>query len=968
MATLDQVVEQIRFALDQLSARNGHHEFEELCLYFARQRIDSNVLPATGPVSAGGDQGRDFETFVSVTGTDPPRTAFTCTLQRSDIAAKIRADVEAIFSSGHRPEIVYAFLAHNLEVSRRHQLQDELNERHGVTLEVIDGRGFAMQLADPDTFWIAERFLRVPPELYPDDAADRPEWYEQARARYRDQDFPLTPGELSAIRACARHATARRLVADLSWWRSILERFSDPSLPPSMSRAAIYEAIIVSLRGIGTLQGYEDRVRSYLAAGSSLGSHDGVEDLQIILLYVWGAMQRGLVHLEGGDVADAISAALETANGLLAETTSHTARAVLLRSIGSLHLIREPRREGIDRAVAAWLLVLDEADAAPLFPIVSFAESTVAVTSLLVDHPRYPEFASRLNRLVEERSGGAAVAASCRTRAMALIDAARTVPAIRELHSVKLGWFGGDTIRGSLLAMLLIANGYDKLRLHLAAKMYYLAVAYAALHPFESENRDLGIQALFCAAEADYQQGAWISFSELVEDAVKLHVAFVADPWDFRKHQRLQQAVLGIAWLDTIGGRFFPNSSATREAVERSGLSQFLAELWSSTQRVWDDKDVVEIQSEVRKQIGYPPFMDAGPMRTIAFRALGTTWRVQFTNSQAETILAELFSATAQIVLADIAEKYDLALLQSSVLVNLQASAEAVDLRRVPNNDVSEWEVGLGGGSDEQLRKRIMAIVLQILDEISLLPDEQFRTVVEELFQDGVIHKVQIVQDYTTLYSFVVEETHFEASRRSELAIELEDFHPPEARELAWLESPGPTYSSEAASNQLGARYTRFSAGISTTLPRILQSARVRSLILKLRRKGWLDWHIIAAISLVTWNYRMQLREPLTKEQEASFLAMSAQLEPEEADPVPVELFTEDSLEMHRRGNALASVQNWRLQLKQQTPNFEAVEQFLGARYGYWSDDVPHDQYLPAEYRALVSDPRPQLDAKGRDS
>ena len=63
MATLDQVIQQIRFALANLSERNGQHEFEHLCLHFARHRICFNILPATGPVGGGGDQGKDFETF-----------------------------------------------------------------------------------------------------------------------------------------------------------------------------------------------------------------------------------------------------------------------------------------------------------------------------------------------------------------------------------------------------------------------------------------------------------------------------------------------------------------------------------------------------------------------------------------------------------------------------------------------------------------------------------------------------------------------------------------------------------------------------------------------------------------------------------------------------------------------------------------------------------------------------------------
>jgi hypothetical protein len=53
----------IRFQLEHLTARNEHHTFEEICYRIAKRRMSSNLLPATGPVSAGGDQGRDAETY-----------------------------------------------------------------------------------------------------------------------------------------------------------------------------------------------------------------------------------------------------------------------------------------------------------------------------------------------------------------------------------------------------------------------------------------------------------------------------------------------------------------------------------------------------------------------------------------------------------------------------------------------------------------------------------------------------------------------------------------------------------------------------------------------------------------------------------------------------------------------------------------------------------------------------------------
>src|SRR5438105_7680997 len=119
MANIDQVISHIRFGLAQLSSKNAHHEFEHLCRHLTRARICSNILPATGPVSAGGDQGRDFETFRTYLAgslrfsrgflglASAETLVFACTLQREDLKAKIKEDVTSICTRGTPVQMIY---------------------------------------------------------------------------------------------------------------------------------------------------------------------------------------------------------------------------------------------------------------------------------------------------------------------------------------------------------------------------------------------------------------------------------------------------------------------------------------------------------------------------------------------------------------------------------------------------------------------------------------------------------------------------------------------------------------------------------------------------------------------------------------------------------------------------------------------------------------------------------------------
>jgi Fe-S-cluster formation regulator IscX/YfhJ len=169
----------IRFQLEHLTARNEHHLFEEICYRIAKQRLSSNLLWATGPVSAGGDQGRDAETYytrlpqeLSAEGefagqatTEP--LVMACSVQKDGLDAKVRADVKAICGRGGTVRAIAFFAVQEIPVAARHRLLDEVRNTHGVTLEIFDGQAVSRMLGEEDLVWVAQRFLDLPSQLVP---------------------------------------------------------------------------------------------------------------------------------------------------------------------------------------------------------------------------------------------------------------------------------------------------------------------------------------------------------------------------------------------------------------------------------------------------------------------------------------------------------------------------------------------------------------------------------------------------------------------------------------------------------------------------------------------------------------------------------------------------------------------------------------------------------------------------------
>jgi len=158
----------IRYALSQLSVQNAHHEFEHLCRHITRRRIASNIIPSTGPVSAGGDAGADFET-ISVSESSSSegywrlvateKTLFACSLERN-LKKKVKHDLAAAAARAHEQVAkIYFFTNQAVATGARNQLKKLAISQFGIELEIVDAPTIAEFLADSEMFWIAERYL-----------------------------------------------------------------------------------------------------------------------------------------------------------------------------------------------------------------------------------------------------------------------------------------------------------------------------------------------------------------------------------------------------------------------------------------------------------------------------------------------------------------------------------------------------------------------------------------------------------------------------------------------------------------------------------------------------------------------------------------------------------------------------------------------------------------------------------------
>ena len=1012
----EQLASQIRFALSNLPARNAHHVFEDICRHLTAQFICSNVLPATGPVSAGGDQGRDFETFRSYLRRELGAAgaflglvsegviAFVCTTQADGVAAKLAADVKKVCASGQPVHEIKAFSLSSLPVGNRHKLQSETQETYGISIEIFDGPVMAELLASPDGFWIAEQFLALPSEIGPprpaEEDANVPHWYVELRSRWRAKSAPEpTLGDLVSLKAGLREATfSQHARPDLPFWlgrfRTLLAH-SDLSAP--LRQRARYELIVATLRGTGDLHPVDEVTREYLNGSMHAGEPARIEDASVLLTYCSGAIVAGVTAITSDEVLT-WHAALRSHVETLMKGAPPNRRAALLFVLG--HLGSQPALSDarlsasagplpdmtdwdvempslgplaatedvlelfvdVDLMFSAWTDLAEGLDQTPFFPVDRLSSLLAVLAPLVVDHPDWRRLSDLVDEAVGRVSGSSAAADRARDRALQLFEAGRLVEALEEFHRAKVRWLAGDTLRGSLLAMLMISRIYLALRLPEAAKAHGLAVATVAAQSDDEDLADLVPRGLLVAAEGDFVSGAWCGATELLEIALAAQYECVEDGSDFEKHEAVQQAVLLMAYISACAQDIYPTLAARVAAsASRVGVEEIIAGVLETSDASGGSSWLTFGPDELTGA----PFSDLGEERWIRFSALGTDWLVKSAIDANSVRGAERFSAAAQATLAELASE-DLGIIPTRITVVVEVGTGASrapeeGIEALPSNDGRAWKVRLisaaepGDVDPNNVNRKLLVALATILRDASLLPQSDFEGIMERALDRGLAHMLSPARPYDELAAAWVLDEHYVEMDREQFSTPWDCFDRPSGahEQLQWKDGPGPTFERGQAEEMLRNRYDVFSRTLQKTLPKLRRSKQFGQTVRRLREAGWLDWHLLTAIASIVMTYRFSSTGQDPRDPSAREEMVQAAFEPEHESSLvpPAHTFTAVEMQRARHVAMLPLVRHWGLEFNQPTPDFPAIERLLAARYGYWDDDVEHvDPFLDSGF------------------
>lgn len=979
MASIIQIIGQLRFQLEQLSARNAHHEFEHFCRHLARARICSNILPATGPVSAGGDQGRDFETFrtylkerlagssgfVGLVSNNP--IVFACSITKPKfIDTKIKSDIESIATAGTKVSDIHFFCTADVPVSNRHAIQKWAKDQHEIYLEIHDGQSIAELLSERDVFWIAAEFLNIPAEIYPPAPEGRgSKWYDDLLEMWKSNNqSPQNYADFIELKSAIRHATFTDSVKqDIPFWIGLLNKLRDFSRLNELKRRCTYEIAVARLRGQGSLHDFEDDLRQYFSDIANISDITELENITVLLSFCVAANKIGEVSLKHEEVSNWISLVTSKVDDELKEVLSPGRKCLLLKIRGFIYLslrMIDTGKPELNKAIECWRKVLELIDQAPLFPLERLADFFTLLIELGFNNSKIEDLIQKTDEALQARHGGFAAADKSRDRAIAFHRRGEIIEAINQLHNAKIKWFAEETLRGSLLTTLLLSQLYLELNLVFASKHYSLITAYIALNCQDENLRDFVPSGLKSAAAADYKFGSFCGFLNLA-DIMLLTYSVFSKEYDPSEFNEINWSLFHTTTLRSISSILIPEILPWIDSKKDAwGLNDYFVDLIPLADKNWLGRSNDEIKRGFNAQGLGVPWNDLGRSRAVNFSALGISWIFRWRNDYSTNAEAEGFLAAFQILLASLSG-IDLCLIKTQVDVTLNfVDSWNFHFYPEPSNDRVIWKVDIPNskadppkeGKLRSINEIIIATASAILVQLSVYKKDDFMKAIECIFAKGVFEKIFFGAPYITAYRAFIDMDQFgSCPRKEDPPFPLNFVDNTEHPLLSWIDTPGPFYSKEKSMKGIKNRYENALLPVRITLNALSKDSSFFHVATKLKNEGWKDWHLLLAICNVVTNHRVNEiikllpKRPLLNEQNDLMKQQLSQAENEFSIPIPLNEFSEEKLRNALRLSMIATLKQWGHENHIQTPNFSSINLFLSKRYFYWTDDIEHADF-----------------------
>ncbi|WP_199117820.1 hypothetical protein [Pedobacter sp. ASV28] len=769
-------------------------------------------------------------------------------------------------------------------------------------------------------------------------------------------------------------------------WNPFLIYYArNAQLDPLFRRKAIYEIVFLNNefyevdyenlaareRPDGSLLGFEDDIRYYFSAIPILTTAADIENVHNIITLVFVASKNGKASIDEVELRHWYVQLYRRISQKLAAEKDISERCSLLEQKGTfLLVINKLRNKGNTEFIEYFESILKVVDQAPLFKLSQFGDriekyikmhlnidpqDTMGIVTAL------EIFSEKLFPLVEKREGKIKLAQSQVKRGSSYLKT--TIPknllkALDYFHKAKENYLQEDTIEGFVLALLNIAQLYNSVGMHFAAKNYALAAFRM------STNKEL-IQriedSLSLLAFSDYLQGSWFNALSIYGRYIHLKLEGNFDDSDAEAEQ---MAMVNIAFMLYV--------------MERSSNQfKYFKENYISFLDYVGDEIVSSIQAEIRKELEPDdkykkvienkvddfPLNDVGKTRIINFYALGSLWRISFENTHEVRSVAEEYISAIQIVLAEIAlSEVDFHLLRSTIEIELVLTEKPLPPEQLASNEVIKWKVyicfsqAVGPEKINQHSAFNMVSLRLLLDNISVLESKEFNGLFWKFFQESKLDSKQtVINLYQKIHRDVYSKDDFEAFQAASFEKEKFDLNfPRENKVMVWDGSLSAKYDKVFSLHAIENRFNNMQKCTYLTLGKLRELPDFALWLNGLRNQGYKDWQILMNMQNFMINYKVQLQERKefgTKKEEMEHLQKTFHklMSMDEKDcyvQFPLKAFQTKEFNDQFNISLPSLLKTFRLETKLMTPNFVAIKEFLNERFNLDKDDYHENNPL----------------------
>lgn len=822
-------------------------------------------------------------------------------------------------------------------------------------------------------------------EILLQSAKDSDKWYWQVTERWNDVTAipQFVIGEFYEVIDATRHCRQHNYLTmhDLQWL-SILKIYIDNvAMADEFKRTAIYEYLWLRFRPIdfytkpkGDLFGEKNYFQFYFHDFNAFINATELEDAQSLMNISFAAVQFGNTDLKKEQVKEWFHQMDETIKGKLEKESNPNEICHLLENLGTLHLFlnaRKKEKKNVSAVIAPLEKIFTNIDKADLYNATVLSTRLNKYISLLIEVDpdanvvlieAIENFTEKLNPIVERRSGSHERAKVERDKGIQYLHStnpAHLLKALNCFHKAKTLWHHQESIEGFVLTLINISQLYSAIGLNLAAKYYALGAAWASIHNGSHHLLKRIADAFGLIFYADFKQGAWMNAVISFADYMNARDEFKGTPLDpvIDEMPFKTMADLGIILHSTP--KISPQLKVLIDAyIGMLGElgEDFIKPLFPGLEKKFPTDN--SLKDLLEGKLTDKPLNDVGIKRIVRFHALGSSWEVSFNNDYETTPMAEEFCGIMQVMLAEISlSKHDFHLVKGSVKVELEINPAYIAPEQLPTHSEFRWKVFLeffDSTVSQEINMhtaRSSVALMYILEEISLLPQVEFREKFNTLFKENdLAGKTLVLGSYQRMYRTVFMQPKFDSLQRQYFEpvgaffLNLPSVNPI----MEWNKDFSSKYNQQEAIKYIKSRFKNSYKCVYITIEKLKQDKKFPTLVNDLRNQGYQDWQIILTIMNFMLNYKTQLEiEKKTFETEEQnhqaynevFHKFQQMDEKDCYIKFPLEAFQSKEFKFQVNHTMVVILKSYGLENNARFPNFNSVKEFLDIRFNMKNDN-----------------------------